>query len=160
MLTTKRLSLREMESQDEAVLAAYQSAPEYQRHYVEEPDARSIVTSAMDWAVEDPRSNFQYAVVLEESDTVIGCAGLRRKGLPAGEAEIGVEINPDYWRRGFAREALDALLDFGTTSLDVSVFWAETTATNLPARLLVEHCGFSNAEVRGDAIRLKLVVGE
>ena len=60
-----------------------------------------------------PRVNFQFAVVLASSNSVVGCARLRQRDYPSAEAEIGIEVNPTYWRQGFAREALHELVSFG-----------------------------------------------
>jgi RimJ/RimL family protein N-acetyltransferase len=148
-----------MKPEDEEALSAYQTHPDYLAHYAVAPNSQFIVASAIEWAQEDPRTNFQYAVVLESDESFIGCAGLRQTGYPPGEAEIGVEIKPQYWRRGFAREVLSELLQFGASRLGITVFWAETAASNAPAQALVEEFGFSRADSIGDLIRLKLWVG-
>ena len=147
-------------AEDENVLSAYQSDPAYLAHYTKMPDAGSIVASAIDWAREQPRKNYQFAVVLQSSGEVIGCAGLRQRGYPAGDAEIGVELSPVYWRRGFAKEVLSALLAFGQSNLALTTFWAETTGSNVPAQSLVDRFGFSQVSTSTNAARFRLRIGE
>lgn len=107
-----------MRAEDAEPLAAYQSDPAYLAHYAAPPDAHTIVASAIEWSQEEPRINFQFAVVLASSDFVIGCAGLRQRGYSTGEAEIGIEIDPRYWRRGFVRghTPIDQLWSFYAVS--------------------------------------------
>ena len=142
VLATRRLLLRDMRTEDAEFLSAYQSDIAYLEHYSEQPAAAAIVAAAITWAQKEPRSNFQLAVVLESAVTVIGCAGLRQQGYPTGEAEVGVEINPSYWRRGLAKEVLNALIEFGVSNLNISRYWAITTPSNRPAQRLVEGIGF------------------
>jgi ribosomal-protein-alanine N-acetyltransferase len=160
MLRTRRLTLRDMTTEDEEALSAYQSNPTYLAHYSEKPDTSSIIASAIAWAKEEPRSNFQFAVVLQSSGAVIGCAGLRQRDYPTGEAELGVEINPAYWRRGFAKEALNELLKFGKSRLAISTFWAEAAASNTPAQSLFDRLGFTRGEEMDQKMLLKLTIGE
>lgn len=136
-------------------LAAYQSNSSYLRHYSEPPDTHEIVADAIKWARREPRTNFQFAVVLKTTDAVIGCAGIRLHGYSIGEAEIGIEINPNLWRQGFAREALSALIDFGISKLSVKTFWAYTARSNRAAQALVEEFGFAKFDETGDMVRMQ-----
>ena len=143
MLTTKRLVLRDMRAEDASYLAAYQSNPAYLQHYDETANAVEIVQVAMDWALECPRANYQFAVALRSSDSVVGCAGLRQHGYRKGEAELGIEIDPRRWREGLAGEALAALIEFGASTLSLSCYWAVTTSSNESALALIEKFGFT-----------------
>ena len=102
-----------MGADDAKALSEYQSDSSYLEHYATPPDAYAIVASAIEWAREKPRFNYQFTVVLASSNCVVGCAGLRQRDYPSGEAEIGIEVDPTYWRQGFAREALHELVSFG-----------------------------------------------
>ena len=149
-----------MRAEDAEPLSAYQSDPAYLAHYAAPPDAHAIVASAIKWALEEPRINFQFAVVLASSDTVVGCAGLRQRSYSKREAEIGVEIDPRYWRRGLAREVLSELISFGVSTLSVEMFWGCTARSNRPAQSLVEEFGFTRVDSTGDSIRMQLRVPE
>lgn len=154
MLTTPRLILRDMRPDDVAWLAEYQSNPDYLRHYAEKPDAAAIVRAAIAWAGESPRRNLQFAVVLADEKIGVGCAGLRRRGYPPGEAELGVEIDPGYWRRGLATEALGALIEYGTTALGLVRYWAITAPANPAANALLEGLRFHAHDTPGGTRRL------
>jgi len=109
----------------------------------------------MEWAAEIPRTNFQFAIVLAANEQVIGCAGLRQSGYPRGEGEIGIEINPEYWRQGFARETVSALIEFGTSRLLLETFWGCTTPANHRAQALIEEFGFARWDLTDDTVRLR-----
>jgi [ribosomal protein S5]-alanine N-acetyltransferase len=111
-LITSRLILREAEHRDALALASYQRDPRYLEHYLESPDSQRIVELSRLWAAELPRLNYQLIITLGPATKVIGCAGLRQAGYPPGEAEVGIELDPEYWGAGYAREVLSALVEF------------------------------------------------
>lgn len=148
-LETQRLLLRDAVESDVKALALYQSNPRYLEHYAEPPDAEAIVQQASAWASACPRVNFQLIVTLKDSQEVIGCAGLRQEGHAQGIAEIGIELGPDHWGSGYAREAIVGLLKFGKASLNLEQLVSVTSPTNIRAQYLLEHFGFSRTGDEG-----------
>jgi [ribosomal protein S5]-alanine N-acetyltransferase len=151
-LVTSRLILREAEPDDALALASYQSDSRYREHYPESPgpqgeilDAQGIVRLARLWAADLPRLNYQLIITLGPGGKVIGCAGLRQAGYPPGEAEVGFELDPEYWGAGYAREALAALIEFARSVVGAQRVWALTAPTNVRAHRLVQGMGFSVA---------------
>jgi len=157
-LATSRLILREAEPRDARALAAYQSDPRYLEHYPELPDAEAIVQSACRWAAESPRRNYQFIITLGKAGPVIGCAGVRQAGHPAGCAEVGIELDPEHWGAGHAREALSALIEFARDETEVDRLFASTTPTNLRAHRLVQGMGFSPAPPRDQEVCFQLTL--
>lgn len=82
--------------------------------------------------MQQPRQNYQLAVVLRcEPYSLVGCAGLRRTGFPAGQAEFGMELAPDYWgHHAYAVEVGHALLDFGFRELGMRLITGSTVSAN------------------------------
>lgn len=156
VLTTSRLTLREAETVDAAVLASYQSDPRYLEHYSERPNAEQIVQLAHEWAIAKPRVNHQLMIILGASGPVIGCAGVRQAGCRSGEAEVGIELNPDHWGAGYAREALSALIEFAQKDRGLGKLSALTTPTNLRAHRLFQSLGFSVTQPLGRGTRFTL----
>ncbi|MEE2664172.1 MAG: GNAT family N-acetyltransferase [Myxococcota bacterium] len=159
ILTTARLTLREVESRDIAVLASYQSDPRYLEHYPERPDAERIAQLAHEWALATPRLNHQLMITLGSNGPVIGCAGVRQAGCPSGEAEVGVELNPDHWGAGYAREALLELIEFARKDLGLRKLSALTTPANLRAHRLLQSLGFSATQPLDENACFTLSVG-
>lgn len=82
---------------------------------------------------------------------VLGCTGLRTKGCSAGIAEIGVELAPDQWGSGYAREVIDALIEF-SESLGIEELTSSTHHKNQRAQQLVHQFGFTVGDRVGDQI--------
>jgi len=123
-LVTSRLILREAEPDDALALASYQSDSRYREQYPESPgpqgeilDAPGIVRLARLWAADLPRLNYQLIITLGPGGQVIGCAGLRQAGYPPGEAEVGIELDPEYWGAGYARSRTRLTVHLGSFSL-------------------------------------------
>ena len=155
-LATSRLILREAEPSDAHALAAYQSDARYLEHYPEPTDADRIVQMARRWATDSPRLNYQFIITLGRGGPVIGCAGLRQAGYPSGGAEVGIELDPDHWGVGHAREALSALIEFARGEAGVVQLFALTTPTNVRAHRLVQSMGFLPAPPRDQEVCFQL----
>ena len=143
LLKTKRLALRELREEDEEALARYQGDRRYLEHYVQLPDARAIVASAMSWAKQSPRQNYQLAIAWSEPSPAVGCIGLRCLGQASGTAEFGCELDPALWGRGLAHEASSALLDFGFGDLSLIRVVASTAAGNRRVHALLTKLRFA-----------------
>jgi RimJ/RimL family protein N-acetyltransferase len=134
ILTTKRLLLREFEEQDWQAVLAYQSDPRYLRYYPwthrTEQDVRAFVGVFLVRRKEEPRTTFQFAITLAPGGQLIGNAGIRMRTPDAEEADLGYELDPRYWGRGYATEAASALLAFGFRELKLHRVWAECLAEN------------------------------
>ena len=88
-----------------------------------------------------------YLVALDDSDRVIGAAGLIQS---MDEADImNVSVAKDARRQGIASKLLTALLDEGKKR-GINAFTLEVRETNTSARALYEKFGFENAGTRKD----------
>lgn len=109
-------------------------------------EAGGLIGTFRRWAAEVPRSKYQLAIRFEGA--LIGTCGVRKESFDADEAEFGCEIDPRYWRRGFATEASRAILAFAFGELHVRQIVARTTKGNVGAIKLAEGLGFRR--VRAD----------
>jgi len=145
ILTTKRLILREFEEGDWRAVLAYQSHPLYLRYYPwthrTEQDVRVFVRRFLAQREEEPRTKFQLAITLAPNGQLIGNAGIRMKTPDAREADIGYELDPRYWGRGYATEAAGALLAFGFRELKLHRVWAQCIAENTASAHVLEKIG-------------------
>ncbi|HYO74910.1 MAG TPA: GNAT family N-acetyltransferase, partial [Thermoanaerobaculia bacterium] len=144
-LSSARLLLRDFDDDDAARVFEYQSSPAYLEHYddaVPTRDAvRSLVALFRRWAEELPRRNYQLAITLDSY--LIGTCGIRQ---PAGEtAEFGCELDPRFWRHGYAHEASATLLAFARQELQLERVIARTLPANRAAIRLAETLGFEDA---------------
>ncbi|MBN1485451.1 MAG: GNAT family N-acetyltransferase [Chloroflexia bacterium] len=145
MLTTERLILREFVPEDWPAVLAYQRHPLYQQYYEEverTPErAREFVRMLLEQQWEAPRRKFQLAITLKSSGQLVGNCGVRLESAAAREADIGYELDPRCWGRGYATEAARAMLAFGFSELELHRVWAWCIAENARSARVLERIG-------------------
>jgi RimJ/RimL family protein N-acetyltransferase len=151
LIGTERLVLRRFRASDAETLAAYRSDPEVARYQswtapVPLEQARVIVAEL---AAGDPDRPgwFQYAVERTEDRIHIGDVGVdlhenRR------QAEIGFTLAPAYQGRGYAGEAVRAVLDHLFQVRGLHKVSAEADARNTASARLLERAGFTREGLR------------
>ncbi|MVU76826.1 GNAT family N-acetyltransferase [Nocardia sp. ET3-3] len=88
----------------------------------------------------------------EQARCAVGRAGFH--GLPdaSGMVEVGYAVDPAFRRRGYARAALEFMLDRAADEPAVSVVRATISPGNLPSRQLVSHYGFVETGEQWDEV--------
>ncbi len=135
-IQTNRFLLRDFLASDAPAFLAYHADPRNSKFYGPDEAApehtEKLLRMFLDWAAQHPRQNYQLAVVQrQEPHGLIGCAGLRGRGLPHDEAEFGMELAPNYWgRHAYAVEIGCALLSFGFGELGLRVISGSTVSAN------------------------------
>jgi RimJ/RimL family protein N-acetyltransferase len=144
-LETARLNMRDFRQDDWPTVAAYWADPRYQRYYPEherqEETVRTLVASFVAAQTAQPRRKWQLALVTRADGQLIGNCGIRVNDPDLREANIGYELNPDYWGQGFASEAARAILRFGFEELGLHRVWAECVADNAGSARVLETLG-------------------
>lgn len=142
---TERLLLREFTMDDLPAVLAYQQDPRYRRYYPEqhgtEAETRRLVQRFVDYQQEEPRGRYQWAVLLPEDGRLIGNGGIRIQSFETMEADIGYELNPEHWGRGYASELAAALVRFGFTELGLHRITAHCVAENVASARVLEKAG-------------------
>lgn len=145
ILSTPRLLLRDFAAGDWPAVYAYQRDPRYLRLYEwtdRTPDeVRAFVQMFIDQQADQPRRRFQLAVTLAPSGEVIGNCGIRLSAAGSHEAEIGYEIAPDQWGRGYATEAVAEIIRFGFDELGVHRISAWLVADNVASARVLQKNG-------------------
>ena len=131
-LETARLVLRDPQPGD---AFTWHADPRYLACYDQAPDSDAILATCRAWAREVPRTRFQPLVVLD--GRVIGCVGVRQ--VEPGVADIGGELDPEFWRQGYISEALSALMEHAR-GRGIERFLGETR-NPLMVRLCVNRLG-------------------
>ena len=145
-LRTARLLLREYTNEDWPSVLAYQSDARYLRYYPwserEAATVRDWITRMIAHQSHRPRDVFQLAITLAEEDgRLIGSCGVRVNDRVRREGNIGYELNPEYWRHGYATEAARAMLSYGFDHLGLHRIWAELNAENVASAHVLEKVG-------------------
>src|SRR5512143_94630 len=144
-LHTDRLLLREFVTADWPAVLAYQRDPRYLRYYEwtdrTPGDAQRFVQMFLDQQEEQPRRKFQLAIVLKDTQHLIGNCGIRQASVEAREADIGYELSPEQWGHGYATEAARAVVEFGFAELKVHRIWSWCIADNVASAHVLEKLG-------------------
>jgi RimJ/RimL family protein N-acetyltransferase len=91
-----------------------------------------------------------YQVVLAEEDVVIGDVGFHAPPDELGEVSVGFGIVPAARRRGYAAEALHAVLEWALRQPEVRVIHADTDLVNLASQRVLAAVGMRLAADEGD----------
>lgn len=143
-LRTKRLFLRPFCEADFEAVHAYASVLENIAYMDWGPntpeDTRGFLRSCMQADQMTPQTEYNFAVVRNCSDQLIGGCSLtldeaRRQG------ELGWTLHRDFWRRGYMPEAGEALLRFGFEELGLHRISARCRADNYGSYRVMEQCG-------------------
>ena len=142
VLSSDKLLLREFSESDWETVFNYQNNPAYLRYYPwEKRDARDVkklIKSFIRWSEEKQRSKFQLAIINKSQNNLIGNCGIRKTSIESLEAELGCELNPDYWSNGFAIEAMRMIINYGFHELKLHRVWTQCVSENQPATRLVQ----------------------
>lgn len=77
-----------------------------------------------------------------ETGELVGCCGLRPFKMEIDTYEIGVHMRKKYWGKGYASEAIKAVLDYAFTKLNVRKIFAGHHPQNNASRKLLSRLGF------------------
>nr|MDO8134577.1 GNAT family N-acetyltransferase [Candidatus Njordarchaeum guaymaensis] len=144
-IATERLKLREFDQDDWVSVHKYASDPEVVRYLTWGPnsreDTKNFITKALTYQREQPRRNFDLAVILKEEDTLIGGCSIRVSDPDNREGWIGYLIRRQFWRRGYATEATRALLAYGFNQLGLHRIYATCDTENVPSTRVLQKIG-------------------
>ena len=80
-------------------------------------------------------------MTLKTRSRLIGNCGIRIATVAAYEADIGYELSPEHWGRGYVTEAARAIVQFGFAELKVHRIWAWCIADNAASARVLEKLG-------------------
>lgn len=144
-LETKRLRLREIEEKDAASILEYLSDQEVMKHYGLEPfQTLKEVFDEISWyqSTLKQKTGIRWGITLKEEDVVIGSCGFLNIASEHSRSEIGYELHKNYWGKGIASEALDAVIAYGFEQLKLQRIQALIEPPNIASLKLAEKQGF------------------
>jgi RimJ/RimL family protein N-acetyltransferase len=95
------------------------------------PVTLEVMTEFFDEQAKD-KENFGFAI--EANGTFIGDIGLFNVNRVNGTAEAGIGIGDrEYWSKGYGREAMRLIVEYGFTIQNLHKIWLETHGTNVRA---------------------------
>ncbi|MGF1675364.1 MAG: GNAT family N-acetyltransferase [Rivularia sp. (in: cyanobacteria)] len=145
LINSKRLILREFIIEDWQALLAYQSDYRYlqfdESYNRDRADVEDFIQMFLEEQKQLPRIKFQLALILKSEQKLIGNCGIRKHNFKSSEAELGYEISPNYWGKGYATEAASTILKFGFEKLKLYRIWSHCIAENTASRKVLEKVG-------------------
>ena len=144
MILTPRLRLRALAPSDLALFRALYCDPGTMRH-IGKPLARSVAAASLraTVAATSKRGRLRFFVIAErESRRNVGMCSLRPAAWHEHGVEVGLMLLAGKRRRGFAREALAALMDKAFSQLHIDVVWVQYRRANLSMARLCDSLGF------------------
>jgi RimJ/RimL family protein N-acetyltransferase len=94
-----------------------------------------------------------FAIVARADDRLLGNCGFHNIDLTNRRAEVGIFIgDKEYWGKGYGREALELLLDFGFNIRNLHSIMLAVREYNQRAIRCYEKIGFKKIGVRREAV--------
>ncbi|WP_141432200.1 GNAT family N-acetyltransferase [Bacillus sp. 03113] len=152
-LETERLILREIIKEDaEGVFACF-SNEKVTRYYGQE--TLKTIDQAKQF-VEFFTKNYngkrgiRWGIERKGTKGIIGTVGFNAWLPKHKRAEIGYEIHPDHWRKGYAQEAISKILNYGFEELGLNRIGAVVFIENKASNQLLTKMGFQKEGVLKD----------
>ncbi|WP_223067044.1 GNAT family N-acetyltransferase [Paenibacillus caui] len=148
VLETPRLMLRKMEQEDAAPMFRFWSDPEVAKYmnvppFASEDETREMINLLN--ALSETEDTIRWGIEIKENGSLIGSCGFNAWQLSgAYRGEIGYELGQEYWGKGYMREALQAMFEFGYETMGLNRIEALIYPQNSASIRLLAGLGFSN----------------
>jgi RimJ/RimL family protein N-acetyltransferase len=144
ILTTERLRLRHLHAGDAGFMLSLLNEPAYHRFIGDKgvrtlDEAGAFIRDKM--AVSYANNGFGlYLVESKDGATPLGICGLvKREGLD--DIDIGFAFREQFWGKGYAHEAADAIMDYARDTVGLKRIVAITALDNTSSIALLEKLG-------------------
>lgn len=144
-LDTKRLRLAEIGQQHKEAIYDILSREEVMQYYgtdaFTEPEQAGVLIDSFREGLVSGKA-IRWGIILKENGRLIGTIGIHNWNKRAKKAEIGYELHPDYWRKGFAKEALARVLTHAFNEMDLFRIGAVVYPANTVSSAMLKGMGF------------------
>lgn len=145
VIRTEHLLLREPRFTDAAYIFSIRSNSEVTdgyctEKYTEETQATNWIRSLVDGFAK--KQHILWFITLNGEERVIGNCTLWHLDLSSACGELGYELHRDYWGKGIASEAANAVLKFGFSEMGLNRIEALPFRHNVSSHKLLDRLGF------------------
>ena len=148
-LETQRLLLKNIGYEDAEFMYKEFSTDEVNT-YLFDAEPISSLEEAMeliDFYVQDePRDQHRWILILKELNEKIGTCGFHSWNRRFGSVEIGYDLQPDLWRKGYMSEALSEIISFAKNEMKVKSITANIAQDNAASMGIAAKLGFHRTE--------------
>jgi aminoglycoside 6'-N-acetyltransferase len=150
LLTTERLFLRRSRPEEAEAISAYRSDPSVRVHQgwdrTDPEGIRREIEEMARRAPGEPGGWVQFSVHERESGTLVGDVGLALADGERDVIKVGYTIAPAYQGRGYATEAVRALVRYAFEVLGAEIVRAYASAENVASIRVAEKVGMRQVE--------------
>lgn len=155
MSTTKHnIRLRALEPSDLELLYLWENDPEVWRvSGTLSPISRERLARFIEEQNYDLYATRQMRLIIEAEGAIVGSIDIFDFDPQHLRFGIGILIYQESDRRkGYAKEAIEAIVEYGRNTLNLKQIWANIAADNIASIALFESCGFSKCAHRKEWI--------
>ncbi len=155
-IRTERLSLRKLNKGDATALFSYRSLPEVNAYQLwraaSVSDATAFISGTAD-RLDHTGTWYQLGIFLSSDPALIGDIGIHFVNADRGEVELGFTLAPSVQGRGYATEAVSAVITYLFTRLrkrriTIAVDPRNTASRRLAARLGMVQTGCYDKQIQ------------
>jgi [ribosomal protein S5]-alanine N-acetyltransferase len=155
ILTTERLTLKQLSTDDQKNIFALRSDAEINKYLGRKPS--KTVEDALNFInrVNDNIKNnnaLYWAITLSDSNTFVGTICLYGFSDEYYSCEIGYELMTKFQRQGIMKEATEKVIDYAFNKIKVQKIEAFLHSDNQPSIRLLEKLSFRNSNKPDAAI--------
>jgi len=146
LMETERLRLRPVTVDDAALMLAVWNDPAFIKNVADRgirtvEQAREAIKAGAQKLFDDFGYG-PYCMSLKSDGALIGICGIfKRENID--DPDIGFGVLPDYCGKGYAGEAAQAVVEYASNTLGISVLTAIVSPTNAPSIGLIEKLGLT-----------------
>src|SRR3990167_2913222 len=143
LIKTKRLGLRRLETGDIVYLEELESDPDVKQFFPDGVRDRAKTEDMIKRFISAYEEKGLPCFLLFDlkSGEFIGRAGF---GITeTGDTEVGYVLHKKFWGKGYASEAVTALLEYAKTNIDVDYIIAYADTGNIGSTRVMEKCGMA-----------------
>jgi len=144
-ILTERLALRDLEPNDGPRVFAYHKHPDVSRFQSWGTESVDVVQSYIRGLATiepgTPGSWYQVGIFLRAGGKLIGDCGFRVLESDPEQAEIGITLAPEFQGKGYATEALQAILDYLLVMLEKHRVFGSVDPRNVSSMRLLPRVG-------------------
>ena len=145
ILTTERLTLRQLEINDEQEIFALRSDSEINKYLDRQisntiDDARNFINSVNENITKN--DSLYWAITLSDSNKLVGTICLYGFSDENDKCEIGYELLTNFQGQGIMKEAVDKVIDYAFNTIKVQKIEAFFHSDNQPSIKLLKKFSF------------------
>ena len=144
ILNSERLLLRQIVQEDIHDIFKGLSHPEVIKYYGVSYKTLEETQEQIDWyrGLEENETGIYWAICSVDNSTFYGVGGLNNLDKKNKKAEIGFWLLPDFWNKGFMKEAFPLICNFAYNSLNLHRIEGFVDSRNITCKKAIEKMGF------------------